>query len=72
MFRVMISISANQKFQVPCDKFSLYAGESTQISISADGTNFTNFGEPISGTVVYKDNPRGLFIKGDHDLGLSY
>lgn len=68
----MISIEANQKFQVPCDKFSLYAGEATQLSISIDGTNWSNFGEPITGVVVYKDNPRGLFIKGDHELGLSY
>lgn len=68
----MINITANHQFQVPCERFSLYAAEATQLSISIDGTNFTNFGEPITGTVVYKDNPRGLFIKGDHDLGLSY
>lgn len=68
----MINITANHQFQVPCEKFSLYAEEATQVSISIDGTNWTNFGEPITGTVVFKDNPRGLFLKGDHDLGLSY
>lgn len=68
----MINITANHQFQVPCEKFSLYAAESTQLSISIDGTHWTNFGEAFSGTKVFKDNPRSLFLKGDHDLGLAY
>lgn len=68
----MISIEANHQFQVPCERFSLYAAESTQISISANGTDFTAFGDAFTGTKVFKDNPRGLFLKADHDIGLSY
>lgn len=68
----MITIPANAPYQVPCERFSLYAAESTQISISIDGTNWTNQGEPFQGTKCFKDNPRSLFIKGDHELKLAY
>lgn len=68
----MINISANQKFQVPCEKFSLFATNSTQLYISIDGTNWTQFDEPFVGTQVFSDNPRGLFIKADHDVSLAY
>lgn len=68
----MINIEANHQFQVACERFSLYAAESTQLSISIDGTNWTPFGETFTGTKVFKDNPRSLFLKADHDLKLAY
>lgn len=66
------TITANTQFQVPCVRFSIYAAESAQMSISADGTHFTNFGDAFSGTKVFKDNPINLFIKFDKDITLAY
>lgn len=69
----MIPITANRAYQVPCEKFSVYAPTaSTQLSISIDSTNWTTFGDPFQGVKVYKDNPRGLFIKFSQDVSISY
>lgn len=69
----MISIIAGRAYQVPCEKFSVYAATaSTQMSISIDSTNWTTFGDPFQGVKVFKDNPRGLFIKFSEDVSISY
>lgn len=68
----MIPITANTNFGVPCDKFALYAAASCQLSISADGVNFTNFGDPFTGTKFFKDAPRSVYYRVSSAAGLSY
>lgn len=68
----MIPLTANTNFGVPTDKFALYASESCQLSISADGTNFTAFGDPFTGTKFFCDAPRSVYYRVSVNAGLSY
>lgn len=59
----MKTLAANTALKNVWKEFAVQASESTQLSISVDGTTFTNTGDAFTGTKVFKDAPIGLFIK---------
>lgn len=66
------SISANTAFSVPAERFAIYAASSCQLTVSVDGTNFSNVGDAFTGTKMFCDNNTGVIFKCSVDIKLSY
>lgn len=68
----MITISANKAFMVPAEHFAVQGATEAQLTVSVDGTTYSNYGEAFTGVKVLSDMPRGLFYKCSIELKLTY